>query len=117
MNFKNFITSILVSTMLVGSQATISGAMEYSSKCVAESKSEKKGIVNTILKWVPASLGVYDSSVNVYHFMYGTGNAFCYSIFCGRDGTLRCANSNKFTFEHIATLLFDAGLIYYSFLL
>ena len=65
MNFKKFVASLAVSTMLVGSQAAFSGAMENSSRTEVSQRANSKGrgVVKTILDCVPGLGGAYNAIV------------------------------------------------------
>jgi hypothetical protein len=65
MNFKKFVASLAISTMLVGSQAAISGAMEKSPKTEVSQKanSEGRGVVKTVLNVIPGLGGAYNAIV------------------------------------------------------
>ena len=66
MNFKKFVTSLAVSTMLVGSQAAVSGAMEKSPKTEVSQKanSEGRGVVKTVLNCIPGLAGAVNGVIN-----------------------------------------------------
>ena len=71
MNFKKFVASLAVSTMLVGSQAAISNADytgEKSPKTEVSQKanSEGRGVVKTVLNCVPGGFGFYNGLVNFW---------------------------------------------------
>ena len=68
MNFKKFVASLAVSTMLVGSQAAVSGAMEKSPKTEVSQRanSEERGVVKTVLNGIPGVFGVYNGLVNFW---------------------------------------------------
>ena len=68
MNFKKFVASLAVSTMLVGSQAAVSGAMEKSPKTEVSQKanSEGRGVVKTFLDCIPGAFGVYNGLLNFW---------------------------------------------------
>ena len=68
MNFKKFVASLAVSTMLVGSQAAVSGAMEKSPKTEVSQKanSEGRGVVKTVLNCVPGGFGFCNGLVNFW---------------------------------------------------
>ena len=65
MNFKKFMASLAVSTMLVGSQAAFSGATGKSPKTEVNQRanSEGRGVFKTILDCIPGACGVYDAIV------------------------------------------------------
>ena len=65
MNFKKFVASLAVSTMLVGSQAAVY-ADEKSPKTEMSQKanSEERGVVKTVLNCIPGAFGVYNGLVN-----------------------------------------------------
>ena len=65
MNFKKFVASLAVSTMLVGSQAAFSGAMENSSRTEVSQRanSEGCGVVKKVLNVIPGVGGVYNAIV------------------------------------------------------
>ena len=59
MNFKKFMASLAVSTMLVGSQAAVSGAMEKSTKS-SQSQNETIGFVKKAVGSVVDLSAVYN---------------------------------------------------------
>ncbi len=101
MNFKKFVASLAVSTMLVGSQAAISNADytgEKSPKTEVSQKanSEGRGVVKTVLNVIPGVFGTYNSALYFFSWdkiklpFIGSLKLPCFVGFVGKDGSSSC---------------------------
>ena len=109
MNFKKFMVSLAVSTMLVGSQAAVSNAVkEEGSKQIVNAPKTGKEKRSGFVTWAPATFGGYNLFANIF-------NLLTYSFNVDVELPNVLLQNGEGYHRHISTFILDLLLIGYSF--